>query len=82
MNARSRPVGSEQPTDREDFHEVEYLLRRADQEVVAAIRANDPRVRASHHGLANRYGRASLALIAKLDAETESGRLIGTHLAL
>ncbi|WP_293944485.1 hypothetical protein [Sphingomonas sp.] len=56
---------------REDFDEVEYLLRRADKEVVAAIRANDPRVHDSHAGLAKRYSRASRALLAKIDAETE-----------
>lgn len=59
------------PVRREDFDEVEYLLRRADKEVVAAIRANDPRVHDSHAGLAKRYSRASRALIAKIDAETE-----------
>ncbi|WP_394999956.1 hypothetical protein [Sphingomonas sp.] len=65
------PLEPEQTLRREDFGEVEYLLRRADVEVVAAIRANDPRVRDSHAGLAKRYGRASRALIAKLDAEAE-----------
>lgn len=73
MDGRSGPVGSEQPSDRKDFHEVKHLLRRAEQEVVAAIGDDDPRVRASHDGLANRRGRASRALIADLDAEIESG---------
>ena len=63
------PLEPEQTLRREDFGEVENLLRRADVEVVAAIRANDPRVHDSHAGLAKRYGRASQALIARLDAE-------------
>lgn len=63
------PPAPEVPASREDFGEVEYLLRRADVEVVAAIRANDPRIHASHAGLAKGYGMASQALIAKLDAE-------------
>ena len=67
-----RPLELAQPVRREDFDEVEYLLRRADKEVVAAIRANDPRVHDSHAGLAKRYSRASRALIAKLYADAES----------
>ena len=51
----------------EDFGEVEYLLRRADQEIVAAIRANDSRVHASHAGMAKKYSLKSLAMIARLD---------------
>ncbi len=66
-----RPPEPAPPAPREDFDEVEYLLRRADKEVVAAIRANDPRVHDSHAGLARRYARASRALIAKIDAEAE-----------
>lgn len=63
-----KPVDPKKPAPREDFGEVEYLLRRADKEVVASIRANDPRVHDSHARLARRYSRASRALIAKLDA--------------
>ena len=66
-----KPVDPKKPAPREGFGEVEYLLRRADKEVVAAIRANDPRVHDSHAGLARRYSRASRALIAKIDAEAE-----------
>ena len=58
---------------REDFSEVEYLLKRADEESVAAIRAVDPRVHDSHLGLARGYSRASHALMAKLDAEGAQG---------
>ena len=54
-------------TDREDFGEVEYLLRRADQETVAAIRANDTRVSASHADMARSYSIKSRDLIARLD---------------
>ena len=51
----------------EDFGEVEYLLRRADQETVAAIRATDDRVFASHAGMAKSYSVKSLAMIARID---------------
>lgn len=47
--------------------EVEYLLRRADHEAVAAIRATDPRASDSHAILARHYGEQSRELIAKLD---------------
>ena len=46
----------------EDFGEVEYLLRRADEETVAAIRATDNRVVASHAGMATSYSTRSLEL--------------------
>ena len=58
---------------REDFTEVEYLLKRADEESVAAIRAVDPRVHESHLGMASSYSRASHALMAKLDADRLQG---------
>ena len=51
----------------EDFGEVEYLLRRADEESVAAIRATDDRVHASHAGMAKSYSLKSLAMIARID---------------
>ena len=51
----------------EDFGEVEYLLRRADEESVAAIRATDDRVHASHAGMARNYSLKSLAMIARID---------------
>ncbi|MEO6247024.1 MAG: hypothetical protein ABIO85_00370 [Sphingomicrobium sp.] len=41
------------------------------QQSRCSIRADDPRVHDSHAGLAKRYGRASRALIAKLDAKAE-----------
>ena len=50
-----------------DCREVEYLLRRADHEAVAAIRATDPRASDSHRVLAHHYGVQSPALIAQLD---------------
>ena len=58
---------------REDFTEVEYLLKRADEESIAAIRAVDPRVHDSHLGMARSYSRASHALMAKIDAEGARG---------
>ena len=47
--------------------EVDYLLRRADHETVAAIQALDPRASDSHAVLALHYGAQSRALMAKLD---------------
>ena len=64
---------AEPASAREDFSEVEYLLKRADEESVAAIRAVDPRVHDSHLGLARGYSRASHALMAKIDAEGARG---------
>ncbi len=64
---------TEPTAPREDFSEVEYLLKRADEESVAAIRAVDPRVHDSHLGMARSYSRASHALMAKLDAEGAQG---------
>ena len=58
---------------RQDFAEVEYLLKRADEESVAAICAVDPRVHDSHLGMACGYSRASHALMAKLDADRPQG---------
>lgn len=61
------PMEPEPKARREDFGEVEYLLRRADHETVAAIRAVDPRVTQSHAEMAKHYGEQSRDLIAKLD---------------
>ena len=61
------PFDTDQTTDREDFGEVEYLLRRATEEAVAAIRATDSRAGASHAGMAESYSTKSLQLIARLD---------------
>ena len=61
------PFDTHQSTDREDFGEVEYLLRRADEETVAAIRATDNRVFASHAGMAKSYSIKSLEMIARID---------------
>lgn len=47
--------------------EVEYLLRRADHESVAAIRATHPRASDSHAVLARHYGEQSRRLMAKFD---------------
>ena len=61
------PLDSTPTPASEDFGEVEYLLRRADQETVAAIRATDDRVYASHAGMAKGYSVKSLAMIARID---------------
>ena len=61
------PLEPDRPSVSEDFGEVEYLLRRADEETVAAIRATDDRVHASHAGMAKKYSLKSLAMIARLD---------------
>lgn len=64
------PLDSDQRHMFEDFGEVEYLLRRADEETVAAIRATDNRVHASHAGMAKGYSLKSLEMIARLDGTT------------
>ena len=64
------PLEPDQPSANEDFGEVEYLLRRADEETVAAIRATDDRVHASHAGMAKGYSIKSLEMIARLDGTT------------
>ena len=53
--------------DNDHYGEVEYLLRRAGEETVAAIRSNDERVHASHAGMAKCYSIKSRELIARLD---------------
>lgn len=63
------PFHTDQSTDYEDFGEVEYLLRRADEETVAAIRATDNRVVASHAGMAKSYSIKSLEMIARIDGQ-------------
>ena len=55
----------------EDGREVKYLLRRADHESVAAIRATDPRARDSHAVLARHYGEQSRQLMAKFDEQAD-----------
>ena len=52
--------------------EVDYLLRRADHETVAAIRANDPRASDSHRILARLYGEQSRELMAKFDEQANN----------
>lgn len=61
------PFDTDQTTNSEDFGEVEYLLRRADEETVAAIRSTDNRVFASHAGMAKSYSIKSLEMIARID---------------
>ena len=61
------PFDTEHASAQEDFGEVEYLLRRADEETVAAIRSTDDRVVASHAGMAKSYSIKSLEMIARLD---------------
>ena len=63
------PLDSDERTTHNHFDEVEYLLRRADEETVAAIRATDNRVYASHAGMAKNYSIKSLELMAELDSK-------------
>lgn len=55
------------PTDPDE--DVDYALRRAEEESIAAIRAIDPRVEESHAGLAALYTERSLRLIEGADPE-------------
>ena len=59
-----------------DCREVEYFLRRADHEAVAAIRATDQRASDSHRVLAHHYGVQSRALIAQLDERSSSKQIV------
>ena len=61
------PFETHQSSEFEHFGDVEYLLRRADEESVAAIRATDNRVVASHAGMAKIYSIKSLEMIARID---------------
>ena len=61
------PLESGHAADNDHYGEVEYLLRRAGEETVAAIRSNDERVHASHAGMAKCYSIKSRELIARLD---------------
>ena len=61
------PMQAENAADNDHYGEVEYLLRRAGEETVAAIRSNDERVHASHAGMAKSYSIKSRELIARLD---------------
>ena len=62
------PRDADRPSANENFGEVEYFLRRADQETVAAIRSTDQRVHASHAGMAKGYSLKSLQMIARIDS--------------
>ena len=65
------PLQPDQPATREHYDEVEFLLRRAGEETVAAIRSNDERVHASHAGMAKSYSIKSRELIERLDDGAE-----------
>lgn len=52
---------------REDYRDVELLLRMADRETVAALRAVDQRAVDSHAQLAQYYSLESRRLMSKLD---------------
>ena len=55
------------PTDPDQ--DVDYALRRSEEESIAAVRAIDPRVEESHAGLAALYTERSLRLIEAGDAD-------------
>jgi hypothetical protein len=61
------PLDPGRARDPEDFHEIEYLLRRADHAAVAAIRAVDQRAMRSHAVMAQSYSLRSQDLMSKLD---------------
>ena len=56
--------------------DVDYALRRAEQESIAAMRAIDPRIEQSHAGMAALYMDRSLRLIEAGDAETAMAPVI------
>ncbi len=61
------PLNAAQSSESDDFREVEYLLRRADHETVAAIRAIDPRATQSHAEMARTYSEQSRELMDRID---------------
>ncbi|MEO8142507.1 MAG: hypothetical protein ABI617_07595 [Sphingomicrobium sp.] len=56
-------------TPHEDYRDVELLLRMADRETVAALRAIDERAVDSHSELARYYSVESRRLMSKLDQD-------------
>lgn len=54
---------------RQDYRDVELLLRMADRETVAALRATDERAVSSHALLAKYYSLESHRLMSKLDPD-------------
>ena len=54
---------------REDYRDVELLLRMAHRETVAALRATDERAVDSHAQLARYYSVESRRLMSKLDQD-------------
>ena len=45
--------------------QLEYLLRRAEEESIAAIRSVDPRASAPHAQMASAYSAQAMALLAR-----------------
>ena len=64
-------MASRPPPDalRQDYRDVELLLRMADRETVAALRATDERAVNSHAQLARYYSVESRRLMSKLDRD-------------
>lgn len=54
---------------RQDYRDVELLLRMADRETIAALRATDERAVDSHAELARYYSVESQRLMSKLDQD-------------
>ena len=61
------PMQPDEPAHADQYAEIAFLLRRADEETVAAIRAVDERVHDSHAGMAKSYSIKSRELLARLD---------------
>ena len=47
--------------------ELEFLLRRAEQEAIAAVRSIDPRASERHGAMASEYSRQVLHLLGRTD---------------
>jgi hypothetical protein len=55
-------------------HETEYLLRRARDEALLAIRAEHPAAAAAHQGMAVRYSTQALIELADGDGDVPSSQ--------
>ena len=59
MDAQHQPSPERQPTT----EQLDYLLRRAEQETIAAMRTVDARASAPHEQMASAYGAQALELL-------------------
>ncbi len=64
MPAPAQPAPAPEPTP----ERLDYLLRRAEQESIAAIRTVDPRAAEPHAQMASEYSARALSLLGQVPA--------------